>query len=68
MSTPSNRDLDEAAARLDGATDRLAAAMQARRELLKTLDKVAATLLTIGEKAALLALQAAINSAIAKGG
>ena len=61
-------DLNKAADKLDGSTDRLAAAMAERRKLLATLEKVGSALLTVAERAALLALQAAINGAITKGG
>lgn len=61
-------DLNKAADKLDASTDRLALAMAERRKLLASLERVGSALLTVAERAALLALQAAINGAITKGG
>lgn len=66
---PSDEELDRAADELDASTDALERAMSQRRATLaalKHLERLGGALLTVAEKAAIVALQGAIQGALTK--
>lgn len=66
---PSDEELDRAADELDASTDSLERAMAQRRATLAALahlQRIGGALLSIAEKAAIVALQGAIQGALTK--